>query len=132
MPAWEPLPESIQAFARDEMARLEVPGLAVGVLHEGRVYAGGFGVTNVDHPAPVEVETLFQVGSTSKTFTATALMQLVEEGAASLDARVREYLPEFLLQSEADAERLTLRHLISHHGGFVGDYFKDTGRGDDA
>ena len=132
MPAWEPVPESIAAFARAEMARLEVPGLSIGVLHEGRAYAGGFGVTNVDHPSPVEAETLFQIGSTSKTFTATALMQLVEEGRASLEAPVRDYLPGFRLQSEDDAARLTLRHLVSHHGGFVGDYFKDTGRGDDA
>ena len=74
------LPPEIAAFAAAEMARLEVPGLAIGVLHEGEVYAEGFGVTSVDHPLPVRADTLFQIGSTSKTFTATAVMQLVEEG----------------------------------------------------
>ena len=114
------------------MDRLQVPGLAVAVLHNGQVYADGFGVTNVDHPLPVQPDTLFQIGSTSKTFTATALMQLVEEGLVEREAPLRRYLPAFALQSEDDAARLTIRHLVTHHGGFVGDYFRDTGRGDDA
>ncbi|MEO6043192.1 MAG: serine hydrolase domain-containing protein [Tepidiformaceae bacterium] len=127
-----PLPPEVAAAAVAEMARLQVPGLAVAVFHEGKVYAGGFGVTNVDHPLPVGADTLFQIGSTSKTFTATALMQLVEEGLLELEAPVRRYLPAFRLQSEEDAAGLTVRHLVTHHGGFVGDYFRDTGRGDDA
>lgn len=127
-----PLPPHIAAFAEAELARLHVPGLAVGVLHEGRVYAGGFGVTSVENPLPVTPETLFQIGSTSKTFTATAVMQLLEEGLIDLDAPVRKYLPDFRLQSEPDAAAVTVRHLVTHHAGWVGDYFRDTGRGDDA
>jgi CubicO group peptidase (beta-lactamase class C family) len=128
----QPIPAPIADFARAEMARLEVPGLSVGVLHDGVMYAGGFGVTNVDYPAPVDADTLFQIGSTSKTFTATALMRLVESGHVDLDATVRTYLPTFALESEADAAALTVRQLATHHAGFVGDYFRDTGRGDDA
>ena len=59
-------------------------------------------------------------------------MQLVEERRVDLDAKVRTYLPRFRLQSEADAARLTVRDLVTHHTGYVGDYFRDTGRGDDA
>ncbi len=129
---YEPLPSAIAAFARAEMERLEVPGVAAAAIYDGHVYAQGFGVTNVDHPLPVTPETLFQIGSTSKTFTATVLMTLVEEGRVSLEARVRDYLPDFRLQSEEDAARMTLRHLVTHHGGWAGDYFRDTGRGDDA
>ncbi|MEO6397957.1 MAG: serine hydrolase domain-containing protein, partial [Tepidiformaceae bacterium] len=132
MNPYQPLPPEVAAIARSEMERRTVPGLAVAVLHDGAVYAEGFGVTNIEHPLPVDADTLFQIGSTSKTFTATALMQLVEEGLLELDAKVRDYLPTFELQSDEDAERLTVRHLVSHHGGFVGDYFRDTGRGDDA
>lgn len=127
-----PLPEALVRFAESEIARTQTPGAAVGVLHEGAIYAGGVGITNVEHPARVSAETLFQIGSTSKTFTATALMQLVETGRVDLDATVRTYLPWFKLQSEADAAAVTVRHLATHHAGFVGDYFKDTGRGDDA
>ncbi len=114
------------------MARLEVPGLAVGVIHDGATYTAGFGVTNADHPLPVDPDTLFQIGSTSKTFTATALMRLVEAGLVDLEATVRTYLPDFRLASEGDAAALRVRHLVTHHGGFVGDYFRDTGRGNDA
>lgn len=126
------LPDELTEFARAECARLQVPGTAVGVLYDGAIYAGGVGVTSVDNPLPVTAHTLFQTGSTSKTVTATALMQLVEEGRVDLDARVRTYLPGFRLQSEADTARITVRDLVTHHTGFVGDYFRDTGRGDDA
>jgi CubicO group peptidase (beta-lactamase class C family) len=127
-----PLPEPLVRYAEEEIARLQVPGAAVGVLHDGVIYAAGVGVTNVEHPLPVTAETLFQIGSTSKTFTATALMALVEAGKVDLDATVRTYLPWFALQSEEDAAKLTVRNLVTHHAGYVGDYFKDTGRGDDA
>lgn len=127
-----PLPEPLVQYAEAEIARLQVPGAAVGVLHDGVIYAAGVGVTNVEHPLAVTPETLFQIGSTSKTFTATALMALMEAGRVDLDATVRTYLPWFALQSEDDAARLTVRDLVTHHAGFVGDYFKDTGRGGDA
>ena len=127
-----PLPDPLIRYAEAEIARLQVPGAAAAVLHEGVIYAGGVGITNVEHPLPVTAETLFQIGSTSKTFTATALMALVEAGRVDLDAPVRAYLPWFALQSEDDAARLTVRDLATHHAGYVGDYFKDTGRGDDA
>ena len=126
------LPDELLAFAHAECERLRVPGTAVGVLHEGVIYAGGVGVTSVDNPLPVTAQTLFQTGSTSKTVTATAVMQLVEEERLDLDARVRTYLPNFHLQSEADAARITIRDFLTHHTGYVGDYFRDTGRGDDA
>ena len=127
-----PLPEHLVRYAESEIARLQVPGAAIGVLHDGVIYAAGVGITNVEHPLPVTPETLFQIGSTSKTFTATALMSLVEAGRVDLDATVRTYLPWFALQSEVDAAKLTVRNLVTHHAGYVGDYFKDTGRGDDA
>lgn len=128
----EPLSPALVAFVRDEMERLHVPGVSVGVYHAGRVIAQGFGVTNVDHPSAVDEHTPFQIGSTSKTFTATVLMQEVEAGRIDFEARIRDYLPDFALQSEEDAERITLRHLVTHHGGWSGDYFRDAGRGDDA
>ncbi len=127
-----PLPDELHAFARAECERLRVPGAAVGVLHDRTMYVGGVGITHVDNPLPVTASTLFQTGSTSKTVTATALMQLVEEGRVQLDAPVRTYLPEFRLQSETDARTLTVRDFATHHTGYVGDYFRDTGRGDDA
>ena len=114
------------------MARFGVPGVAVGVLRDGVEYAAGFGITNVEAPVAVDDHTLFQIGSTTKTFTGTAAMRLVEVGALDLDAPLRTYLPELRLRDEAVAARVTLRHLFNHSGGWLGDYFDDTGDGDDA
>jgi len=109
-----------------------IPGIAVGVLHKGDTFSRGFGVTNVDNPLPVTSETLFQIGSITKTFTGTAIMRLVELGKLELDATVRTYLPEFKVLDEAAAAQATIRHLLTHVGGWVGDYFHETGSGDDA
>jgi CubicO group peptidase (beta-lactamase class C family) len=114
------------------MTRTGTPGVSVGVFHRGRAYASGFGVTSVVEPAPVDHETLFQIGSTGKTFTATALMRLVERGEIDLDVPVRRYLKELKLRDADVARRVTLRHLLTHTGGWAGDLFPDTGRGDDA
>lgn len=124
--------ERISALTRDEMARLGVPGVALGVWHDGRPWTASFGVTNVDHPLPVDDATLFHAGSISKTVLATAVMRLVEQGTLDLAERVRTYLPGFRLQDEDAAERATLLHCLNHTGGWVGDYFRDTGKGDDA
>lgn len=114
------------------MEELGVPGVALGVLHESRVYTAGFGVTSLDNPLPVDEHTVFQIGSISKTFTATAVMRLVEMGNVELAAPIRTYLPDFALTDEAISRQVTLAHVLTHMGGWVGDYFKDFGRGADA
>ncbi len=115
-----------------QMERLQVPGVAVGLLHQGREMMAGFGVTNVEHPLPVTADTLFQIGSTTKTFTGTLAMRLVEMGKLNLDTPVRHYLPELALGDKTAEEQVTMRHLLTHMGGWAGDYFDDTGDGDDA
>ncbi len=80
------------------MERLHVPGVALGIMLDADVHIAGFGVTNVDYPAPVLTDTLFQIGSTTKSVTATAVMRLVEEGRVDLDAPVRGYLPDLTLE----------------------------------
>ena len=114
------------------MQHYRVPGLALAVLHNGQTYAQGFGITSIENPSPVTPDTLFQVGSISKTFLGTAAMRLVEQGALDLDAPLRKYLPSFKLKDEDVAARVTMRHLLTHTGGWLGDYFNDTGWGNDA
>jgi CubicO group peptidase (beta-lactamase class C family) len=115
-----------------EMKRLKVPGVAIGIYHDGKAFSAGFGTTNIEHPLPVTADTLFQTGSISKTFTGTIFMRLVEAGKIELDAPVRAYLPKFKMAGKDVAERATIRHLLTHTGGWVGDYFNDYGNGDDA
>jgi CubicO group peptidase (beta-lactamase class C family) len=127
-----PLPPELSRFVRKQMAATRTPGAVVGILHRGRAYAEGFGVTNVDNPLPVDHETLFQIGSTGKTFTATAIMRLVERGDLDLDVPVRRYVKDLALKDATVARRVTLRHLLTHTAGWAGDLFPETGRGDDA
>lgn len=115
-----------------EMARWRVPGLAIGVLRDGHAETRGYGVANVATGHAVAADTLFQVGSISKVFTATLVMILVEEGKLDLDAPVIGYVPDLRLADATAAGTITLRHLLTHTAGFYGDRFDDHGMGDDA
>jgi CubicO group peptidase (beta-lactamase class C family) len=124
--------DDLRALVAEEVERSRVPGFALGLLHAGEEHSAGFGVTNLQHPLSVDGDTLFQIGSITKTFTATAAMRLVEEGRLDLDAPVRNYVPQLRLRDEQVAASVTPRHLLTHTPGWIGDYFSDTGRGDDA
>ena len=117
---------------RASMEETDTPGVAVGLLHEGEEHVAGFGVTSTENRLEVTPDTLFQIGSITKTFTATAVMRLVERGELDLDSAVRTYLPALKLKDDEVAARVTMRHLLTHTGGWIGDYFDDFGSGDDA
>jgi CubicO group peptidase (beta-lactamase class C family) len=128
-----------EALFRDLDARIEaamagndIPGVAVGVLYQGHEHVRGFGVTNRDYPLPVDGDTLFRIGSITKTVTATTVMRLVEQGLLDLDTPVQTYLPNLTLADEGVAARVTLRQLLNHSPGFLGEYYPDFGRGADA
>lgn len=129
-------PEQLERELGDKTSSLArkfgVPGVAVGVEHEGRRTYAYHGVTSIENPLPVDSRTLFQIGSNTKTFTATAIMRLVERGDLDLQAPVRRYLPELTLRDADVAERVTVLQLLNHTAGWTGDFFADTGQGDDA
>jgi CubicO group peptidase (beta-lactamase class C family) len=102
------------------------------VLHDGVEHYAFAGVTSVENPLPVDETTLFQFGSTGKTYTATALMRLVEQGRVDLDAPVRTYVPELTLKDEDVAAKVTVLQLLNHTAGWEGDLMEDMGNGDDA
>ncbi len=124
--------EGLESIVQDQMQRWGVPGIAVGIQYEGNTEFGGFGVANVETGAPVTPETLFQIGSISKVFTATLLMTLVDEGRIDIEAPVVTYVPELVLSDSDARNRITVRHLLTHMAGFYGDRFDDHGDGDDA
>lgn len=113
-------------------AELGVIGAAAGVLLDGQERYAFSGVTSVENPLPVDEGTLFQVGSVTKTFTATALVRLVDQGLIDLDAPVRRYVPEFRTKQPEVGEQVTVLQLLNHTAGWDGDLFADTGNGDDA
>jgi CubicO group peptidase (beta-lactamase class C family) len=122
------LDEQVQAA----MERYGIPGVAVGIAYGDQEYLAGYGVTSVENPLPVTPDTLFQIGSTTKTMTATAIMRLVDMGKIELDAPVRRYLPDLALKDPATAETVTVKHLLTHTAGWLGDFFAETGWGEDA
>ena len=122
----------LDEFVVARMDALKIPGVAIGVIAGNREHAAGFGVTNIDHPLPVDTDTLFQVGSTTKTFTGTTVMHLVEQGKLDLEAPVRTYLPEFRVADPGVSEAARLRHLVTHTAGWQDAGFVETGDGDDA
>ena len=125
---WERLCE----FTEKARLKHKVPGVLVVILQDGAVRIAGFGVINVDHPLDVTKDTLFQIGSITKTFTGTLLMKLVEEGSLDLDATIRTYLPDFRVADEQVSKQVTIQHLLTHTSGWFGDFFHDTGPGADA
>src|SRR5436853_4346191 len=124
--------EDICSAVRVAMEETKTPGVAVGLLHDGKEHVAGFGVTSLENPLAVTPDTLFQIGSITKTFTGTAAMQLVEDGKLDLDRPVREYVPDLRLADEDVAAAVTMRHLLTHTGGWEGDFIDDLGAGDDA
>lgn len=111
---------------------LDVPGVAAGVLFDGEEHYAFHGVTSVENPLEVDANTMFQFGSTGKTYTATAMLRLVDQGKVKLDEPVRTYLPEFKLRDEDVAAKVTILQLFNHTAGWEGDMMDDTGDGDDA
>jgi CubicO group peptidase (beta-lactamase class C family) len=124
--------EHIDPVIRHQTERWNVPGVAVGLLHDGHAEFVGHGIANIETGAPVAPETLFQVGSISKVFTATLLMTLVDEGRIDIEAPIVRYVPELSLSDPAARENITVRHLLTHMSGFYGDRFDPHGEGDDA
>lgn len=101
-----------------------VPGAAIAVWHDGRLHEAATGVLNTATGVEATPDSVFQVGSATKTWTAALVLQLAEEGLVELDRPAADYLPEFAFPA-------TVRQLLTHTGGFDGDVFEDTGRGDD-
>ncbi|MCX4807728.1 beta-lactamase family protein [Streptomyces sp. NBC_01214] len=119
-------------FVERAATQFGIPGVTVGVWADGRETFASHGVTSLDNPLPVDEDTLFQVGSTTKTLTAVALMRLVADGRVELDAPVRRYVPELVLADETAAAEITVLNLLNHTSGLGWNIIVDTGDGDDA
>ena len=122
----------LDAYIREQMARWTIPGVTVGVLHGSERETRAYGVTSLETGYPMRPDTLFLIGSIGKVYTATLVMTLAEEGSLDLDAPIVTYLPDLQLADERARDRITLRHLLSHQSGLLGDYYDDFGMGDDA
>jgi CubicO group peptidase (beta-lactamase class C family) len=116
-----------------ELAReTSVPGAVLGVWRDDDLSVTPYGVVSTRTGQPTVADSVFQIGSVTKTWTGTMTAQLVEEGRLTYDATLADLLPGVRLGRDDAASRITVRHLLTHSSGLDGDVFDDTGRGDDA
>jgi CubicO group peptidase (beta-lactamase class C family) len=112
--------DALIRFADSKMREHNIPGAAIGIVDNGTIATRGLGITNVEEPLPVTDHTVFPIASISKTFAATAMMRLVEQGRVDLKAPVRKYLPDFKVRDEQVSREATVWHLLTHSGGWEG------------
>jgi CubicO group peptidase (beta-lactamase class C family) len=113
------------------IAKHKIVGASVAVLSGDDVVEAAAGVINRNTGVEATTDTLFQIGSISKVWTASLVMMAVDEGALDLDEPIVTYLPEFKVADPDVTKKVTLRHLLSHSSGIGGDHILETGRGDD-
>ena len=120
----------------DELAaKHKVPGATLAIRRAGEpsdeLVEAATGVLSTATQVAVTTDSVFQIGSISKVWTTTLVMQLVDQGSLDLDAPIVEVLPDLQLLDPDVAKHVTMRHLLTHTCGVDGDVFTDTGRGDD-
>lgn len=117
-------PTAVDEFINRQITVQHIPGLALAITRGDQVlYVQGYG--NAGNGQPVTPQTQFLIASVSKSFTAMAIMQLVEAGKIDLDAPVQRYLPEFTLADPAAASQITVRHLLNHTSGLSEPSYSD-------
>jgi len=106
--------DSVGTYVRQQMAAWHVPGVAVGVVQNGKVVlASGFGFANIETGATVSANSAFEVLSVGKEFTATAVLMLVDQGKIELESKISKYLPDL----PTAWQQVTVRQLLSHTSG---------------
>src|SRR5438105_3780014 len=115
--------EFLDSLFAEQLAALHIPGAVIVVVKDGKVLFGkGYGYADMENKRPMDHEkTVIRVGSISKLFTATAVMQLSESGKLRMDDDVNKYLHGFQL-NDRFSEPITFAHLLTHTPGFDGHY----------
>jgi CubicO group peptidase (beta-lactamase class C family) len=112
---------SLDQFINSSMKDWKVPGAAVAIVRDGAVvYMKGFGVRDIGTKAPVTADSLFDIGSCTKAFTAAAVAMLVDEGKMQWDGKVNAYIPFFRLSDPLANQYVTIRDLLTHRTGVPG------------
>jgi CubicO group peptidase (beta-lactamase class C family) len=113
----DPYP-GVDAYIANAVKTWKVPGLSVAIVrNDSVVFAKGYGTLSVGSTTPVDEQTLFEIGSTTKAFTATLAAMLVTDGKLRFDDRVIAYLPDFRLNDPVASAELTVRDALAHRGG---------------
>lgn len=109
----------LEAWIESQMAYRGLPGMSIGIVYDQElIWSKGFGFADIDKKVAATPGTIYRIASISKVFTATAIMQLRDQGKLKLDDPVEKHLPWFALKNRAaDAPPITIRHLLTHTAG---------------
>ena len=109
--------EKIDAYITQQMQARRIPGVAVAVVENGQVtLKKAYGIANLETDTPVKTNSVFELASITKQFTATAIMMLVEEGKVKLDDLISAYIE----RTPESWRRITVKHLLTHTAGLGG------------
>jgi len=115
----------LDSIIRSNLEQQRIPGAAVALVHEGRViFSQCYGYADTKKKVPITEDTYFMAGSLTKSFTALAVLKLIEEGKIDLNANIKKYIPDFSIRNLYDGEPLiTVNHLLTHTSGLMVDYY---------
>ncbi|GED56644.1 serine hydrolase domain-containing protein [Brevibacillus formosus] len=109
--------DSFEQYAQEWITKGQVPGVCMGIAKDGQIfYSNGFGFRDVEQQLGVTIDTVFGIGSITKSFTCVAVMQLQEAGKLSVHDPVVKYLPEFRLKN-LDVGQITIHHFMTNTSG---------------
>ena len=110
--------EEIDKLVLKTMAAFNVPGVAVGIIKDGKIHhLKGYGQSNIETKAQVNQDTLFKIASNTKAFTSAALALLVDDGKLKWSDKVNRYLPEFKMKDPWVTKEFNIRDLLTHRSG---------------
>ncbi len=116
---------NLQAYVESLVEKYQVPAVSLAVWRDNQLYRAAAGILNRETGTTVMSDSIFQIGSITKVFTASLVMQLVDEGRVELDRPVKHYLPDFQIADPNATKTITVRQLLNHTNGMMGDFFPD-------
>lgn len=124
-------PNELASLLKAERENANAPGCAAAIWYNGAIFEAADGFAHALDNMKATTRTAFAAGSVTKPFTATLIMQLMDEGRLNVRSRITDLLPELRLDDRRLAQEVTIRHLLNHTSGIDGDFLVDSGEGDD-
>jgi CubicO group peptidase (beta-lactamase class C family) len=115
----------LDTIIRNNLKQQRIPGAAVALVHEGRViFSRCYGYGDAEKKVAISENTYFMVGSLTKSFTALAVLKLIEQGKINPHVDIKNYIPGFSIRNLYDSEApINVNHLLTHTSGLMVDYY---------
>lgn len=116
---------NLQSYVDSVLTKHQIPAVSVAIWHQQQCHQAAAGILNLDTGIEATPDSIFQIGSITKVFTACLVMQLVEADRVDLDRPVKGYLRDFAIADAQATETITVRQLLNHSSGIAGDFCPD-------